>query len=145
MALFYVVLEGADDILDIFNSVGEGQFMRGVGAAVFAEANTIMNQSMRQVPLEDGILRGSATVEKPEISGQTFSIAMGYGGNASAYALIQHENLGFHHPGMHSKRKGQTGRKAKYLEDPVKDAAPNLEAKLARMVMNLFDAKTFGI
>lgn len=133
-----VILHGADKILSVFNRIGEAGFMHGVAAAAFTEANDIMNKSKRLVPLEDGILRGSATIEPVEVSGQQFHVRMGYGGAAAAYALIQHENMAFHHPGLHSKRKGQVGRSAKYLETPVRQAAPTLERKLARIVMNYF-------
>lgn len=135
---FEIILTGADTLIEIFNRVSTGTFMRGVASGVFEEANTIMRASKRMVPLEDGILRASATVEQPIISGQLFSITMGYGGDASAYALIQHENMSFHHPGLQSKRRNQTGRTAKYLETPVVVALPHLEAKIARSVLAYF-------
>ena len=133
-----VTLRGAAELAAIFDSVGSGTFMRGIATGVFAEANRIMRVSKRMIPLEDGILRGSATIYPVVISGTHWEITMGYGGAASAYALLQHENLSFHHPGLKSKRKGQTGRHAKYLSEPVRMAVPTIEARLSRSVMNYF-------
>ena len=48
---------------------------------------------------------------------------MGYGGAASAYALVQHERTDYRHPGQ-----GQ----AKYLEGPAKARAPQLGRNIAR-------------
>lgn len=135
---FKVTILGSDVLTGIFRQVGTGIFMRGVGQAVFEEGNRIMNESKRMVPLEDGPLRASGTVEPPVISGTHFSVTLGYGGAASAYALIQHENMSFRHPGRDSKRGGQTGRGAKYLEIPVQQAAPGIEARLANYVRAYF-------
>lgn len=135
---FSITLHGVDTLVDVFNTVSTARFMEGVSAGVYDESIKIMNKSKRQVPLEDGILRSSATVNQPVTSGQLFSITMGYGGDASAYALIQHENLSFHHPGLHSKRKDQSGRKGKYLEDPVNESLPTLEARIAKSVLAYF-------
>jgi hypothetical protein len=140
MAYFRVTITGANELASAFARVGLGSFMRGVSQVAYAEANEIMNKSKRQVPIEDGILRDSGTVNPAETIGDRFKISMGYGGAASAYALIQHENMAFHHPGLHSKRKGQVGRKAKYLEDPMRDAGPTLERKMADMLVNYFRA-----
>jgi hypothetical protein len=89
-----------------------------------------MRASKEQVPLRDGQLRGSGMVQEPQISGTNWSITMGYGGAASAYALIQHENLSFHHP--------QEGRKAKYLSDPFRDALPGIEDRMSEFVVRYF-------
>lgn len=133
-----VTILGSTVLTGIFKSVGQAVFMRGVGEALYEEGNRIMNESKRRVPLEDGPLRASGTVERPIISGTHFSITLGYGGAASAYALIQHENMSFRHPGRGSKRGGQTGRGPKYLEIPVQQAGPSIESGLANYVRGYF-------
>ena len=72
-------------------------------------AEKIMTISKRLVPVDFGILKTSGLVEKPEKKGKKFMVTMGYGGAASAYALVQHENLSFAH----------TVGQAKYLEEPL--------------------------
>jgi hypothetical protein len=140
MAFPIVKLYGTESIIDLFNRLSTGQFMTGVAAAVQDEASKIMEKSKQIVPLEDGILRGSATIQPVQISGQTFTIDMGYGGAASAYALVQHENMSYHHPGLHSHRKGQTGRSAKYLEKPMREGLNGIEQRLIKAVERYFAA-----
>lgn len=124
-----VSLRGSEKMLLIYESVGSVTFTRAVARGVYAEANRIMRMAKGQVPLEDGPLRASGTVEEPIVSGTAWEITLGFGGAASAYALIQHENLTFNHA---------PGRKAKYLEDPVRAALPTIEARLNRSVSNYF-------
>lgn len=126
---YSITMRGSSKMRTIFESVGSATFTRAVTRGVVAEAYRIMRRAKRQVPLRDGPLRASGTVLEPVISGTSWSITLGFGGAASAYALIQHENLTFSHA---------PGRKAKYLEDPVRDSMPAIEAHLARSVSNYF-------
>jgi hypothetical protein len=92
--------------------------------ALYVEGELIMTTSKRSwVPVDLGTLRASGRVERPRISGSNVSVELGFGGAAAAYALIQHERTDFNHPGQ--------GR-AKYLEGPVKEAAPTIGRKIAR-------------
>lgn len=68
--------------------------------------------SQDQVPLDQGPLKASATVD---VSADGSSGAVAYD---TPYAVNQHENTAFSH---------QRGRKAKYLEDPVNDPAVQQE------------------
>lgn len=121
---------GTEKLISILDQVGGDMFMGMLAGAVYAEAHTIMNNAKSEVPLRDGPLRASGTVEDPIITGLSWSITIGFGGAASAYALIQHENLSFHH---------LPGRKAKYLEDPVTERLPVLEKALAYRVEQYFN------
>lgn len=60
--------------------------------------------SKTQVPLEEGTLERSGKVDVDGLEG-----SISYD---TVYAVIQHESLDFHHP--------VPGRKAKYLEDPMR-------------------------
>lgn len=124
-----VTLKGTEKMRVIYEAVGDPAFTRAMGRAVYAEALRIMRESKRIVPLDLGPLRASGTVMEPVIFGTRWEITLGYGGAASAYALIQHENLSFNHA---------PGRSAKYLEGPVRAALPTIEARLARSVSNYF-------
>jgi hypothetical protein len=74
------------------------------------EANLIMTESKRDTPVDTGTLRGSGHVQPPKVGLQTLSVTMGFGGAASAYAIIQHERTDLRH---------QSGT-AKFLERNVK-------------------------
>jgi len=72
------------------------------------EAETVMSASKQEVPVRDGILRGTGHVEPPVVSGSIITVAAAYGGPAAPYAARQHEHTEYKH----------TVGKAKYLSDP---------------------------
>lgn len=87
---------------------------RAVAKTLFQEAEKIMTVSKgRFVPVDEGTLRASGHVDRPQIGPSRISVTLGYGGAASAYALIQHEAMNFAH----------TVGGPKYLERPVMAAA----------------------
>jgi len=92
-----------------------------LGKALYAEAELIMAESKKQVPVDTGTLRGTGHVEPSETKKDSVEVELGYGGPAAPYAVVQHERLDFKH---------KVG-KAKYLEDPFKAAAPKLPRALA--------------
>lgn len=102
----------------------------GLSAALFQEAHEILNESKNQVPVYSGpprkgvipgALKNSGHVSLPQRTAHGTEVTIGYGGAAEAYAWVQHERRDFKH------RVG----KAKYLEDPMRAAAPGLAARLA--------------
>lgn len=129
--LIGVEVRGTEKLQKLFESVQAPAFMEAVAQAVYAEANVIMLEAKREVPLDDGPLRRSGTVVAPVITGWKWWIALGFGGAASAYALLQHENLLFKH---------LPGRKAKYLEDPVNERLPIMEKNMAARIEKYLNA-----
>ena len=108
----------------------KGQAVFDLAQGLYQEAETIMTRSKRDfVPVKDGTLRGSGFVDVPVIKGTAASVTMGYGGAASAYALIQHEALHFRHP---------NGGQAKYLEQPVMEATRGMDRRLGATVGEVF-------
>ncbi len=113
-------------------------------AALFQEAEDIMGTSKEEyVPTDDSILKNSGHVAQPDIDSDEISVAMGYGGAASAYALAVHEHLSEHSPPSWktAEAKGRpvrfhpSGRGPKYLERPLLAAASGMAGRLAgRMV-----------
>ena len=100
--------------------------LQALGGALNLEGEVIMTRSKDVfVPVDLGPLRASGFVEQPEYSAHEASVTLGYGGVAKDYALIQHENMEFHHP-------GQGG--PKYLERPVREAQVGLGNRLARRI-----------
>lgn len=100
---------------------GEARIVRLAGAALVAEANSIMNASRPQVPVDTGVLRASAVIGSPTMQTDgVMVITFGYGGPAKDYAWPQHERLDYQH------RVG----KAKYLEDPLVAAAATFPVRV---------------
>lgn len=96
------------------------QWNDGKAKAVVAEAtqkallqagHDIQAEAQKIVPHELGTLEGSATTE-PDGKG---GVRVSFGGPASAYAAVQHEDTSLRHA---------PGRSAKYLETPFKAKSP---------------------
>lgn len=74
-------------------------------------AEDLLSKAVAITPIEEGTLRASGTVDHTE---DTSTVSFG-GGQASEYALVQHEDLSLKH-----EPPGQ----AKYLEEPAVQGWP---------------------
>jgi hypothetical protein len=92
-------------------TVSEESVRKAAMKVLEACAIELKGRSQALCPVDSGTLRGSAVVD---VQGNT--VTVGYGGAASAYALVQHENLHFHHP------VGQD----KFLEQPFDEMVPEI-------------------
>ena len=80
-----------------------------VFSGLFKIANEIKTISQRDfVPVDEGIMKGSAVVGKPERRGREFRIEVGYGGASEAYVRKQHEDLTLQHTVGEAKISGET-------------------------------------
>ena len=101
---------------------------RQIGRALYEEGQQIMTRSKAEfVPVDTGTLRASGQVGQPVHSPGRVSVELGYGGAASAYALVQHERTDFQHP------VGQS----KYLEQPVNEAAAGFGQRIAARIRRI--------
>lgn len=91
-----------------------------VGAALYREGGAIMTKSKKLCPVDLGNLRATGDVAPPEEHGGHVTVTLGYGGPAAKYAVAQHERLDFKH----------TVGQAKYLEDPMLEAAQGMDARI---------------
>jgi len=80
---------------------------KGAARGLYFGAEHVGEESDRVIPLEEGTLERSKAVSVDEGALQA---AVSYD---TPYAVIQHEDLTFHH---------DAGRQAKYLETPINDA-----------------------
>lgn len=96
---------------------------QAAAAGLYAAANNIMTESIQEAPLDMGPLRSSRYVGKPEVKSGSLSVELGYGGAATAYVKVQHEDTSLNHP--------EPGTKAKFLEDPVSRAVSDFAATVA--------------
>jgi len=125
MATFSVHVIGARQVSRNLLKLGRDA-PKVVGGALFREANRIMTEikTVPFVPIDTGALMGSGLVPPPEIDSRGATVIMGFGGPAAPYALIQHENLAYHHP------VGQ----AKYLSEPVNRELPAIRKAVSTAV-----------
>ena len=96
-----------------------------VAQALHEEAQRIFERSQDLVPFDEGTLAQSGQVFPPAVIGDGVMVEIGYGGAASAYAEVQHENLAYRH---------DPGRQAKYLEEPFYDRLNDIENAVAETV-----------
>lgn len=101
------------------------RFPDRVAAALYQEAQIEMTESKRRVPVDQGVLRASGFVSPPERRGRTITVTLSYGGAADHYAIIQHENLDFHHP---------NGGQAKFLESVLNESRSTMAARVAARI-----------
>lgn len=105
---------------------------KAVGAGLYLEANNIIADSLREVPVDLGALKNSRYVTLPNVSGNNISIELGFGGAGTKdYAVIQHERTDFKHP---------EGGKAKYLQDPINKAASGFAKNVTNFTARAFNA-----
>lgn len=120
---FEVGVEGGDDFTQKMEVALKGVLSSLISPMV-AEAETIIGHAKEIVPLDLGPLRASAdevgiNVDESETS---VTVSFGFGGQASHYSIIQHENPFFRHA---------PGRTWKYLEQPTLEAIEGMEQRLA--------------
>jgi hypothetical protein len=105
--------------MDISSEEAEKAAMK----ALKAQAMVLKGRSQQLCPVDSGTLRNSCVIEE----GDGY-ITVGYGGAATPYAAIQHENMSFHHP------VGQ----AKYLEQPASEMEEEIKAAVEAAVKAVF-------
>lgn len=122
-----------------------GKYGRAVADAIpgalFREANRIMTDSKKLVPVDTGALRSTGHVEEPVRKGRKVSVEIGYGGPAGSggsvepgkgrsgnpapghvgYAVLVHEDM----------TAGHVVGQAKYLETPIKQRKPTMMKRIA--------------
>lgn len=122
-------ITGLDDLQSAVDKGNRTAVNRAMPRALTEEAQIILRNSLRIVPVDSGTLRRSGAVGGVETRGQVHTITIGYGGAASSYALEQHENLFYSH---------KSGKQAKYLSTPAEarqdDFVRNLRKRLERIM-----------
>lgn len=103
-----VQLQGLDKLVEQIDRGIKPQ--QNLARAVYAEATTVLNESKKIVPVDDGFLKNSGKVEAPKISPRETSVEVTYGGAAAPYALFVHEDPDAAH---------EAGKTFKYLEIPA--------------------------
>ena len=114
------------------------------GMALKDVGEQIMRESQRIVPVDTGALKSTGVVTSPVRHGPKVTIVLGYGGVAAngekvGYAFYVHENPragktgGISPKGGHYKHWADSGE-WKYLEGPIAQNEPLIDAKLAEAI-----------
>lgn len=118
-------LTGADRLARKLGQLAASRLVREAAArGLFQASESILTASKPLVPVDTGALRASGFVEPPNPRAELMQATIGYGGPAAPYAVVQHERVDFRHV------VGQ----AKYLEQPLLEAAPRVPRQIARHV-----------
>jgi hypothetical protein len=88
----------------------EAKYRRAAATGVWKAAEEVLGNAVDLAPIEEGTLAGSGQVLPPQ---PELRMSVSFGGEASAYAVRQHEELSWQH---------DAGKQAKYLEQPLNEA-----------------------
>lgn len=125
-----ITVEGTDGLQAALQAFGASALDAASGA-LYRVAEEIMTKAKELTPVDTGNLRASGHVLPPERTDRWITVTLGFGGPAGTgkgqdkdvgYAIPVHERLDMTH-----KPPGQ----AKYLEQPMLEAAAELEGRLA--------------
>ena len=119
-----ITITGQTELAEVLAKLG-AQAPAKLGGALYRQAHVIMGKAKAITPHDTGTLMTSGFVEEPKISNQHTVVTLGFGGAASSYAVIVHEDLT-------PKNWTEPGTGPKYLERPILEAAHTLEADLAK-------------
>lgn len=136
---FRITYEGLPELRQYLTQVRAG-IMTALLEAVNDNAMLAFRESQKYVPHADGILAASGVRVPATQRGNTVVAELGYGGAASKYALIQHEDMSLNHPDPTNPKSRPQGQ-AKYLEDPVRDQIPQLERDLTQRIRKVLKAR----
>lgn len=114
-------LKGREEMQRAMRLLGE-KGVTAMGAALWSEGNRIMMAAKVLTPVDTGVLVGSGMVALPTYNNDDVEVVLGFGGAASAYAEVQHEELSYAH---------QPPAQAKYLEQPLNEAAQDMGYRIA--------------
>jgi hypothetical protein len=106
-------------------TIGGPRAAKAVGQALYKEAAQVFENSQLEVPVDTGNLRNSGQLGLPFTENGQMVVEISYGGAAADYAIYVHEDLEARH---------QPGKKAKFLEGPLKRQTKGMSTRLTRSV-----------
>ncbi len=121
-----VDFEGEKELQALFKRMaGKGMETVIVGSLSMT-ANEVLNKSKKIVPVDLGTLKDSGRVEKPASVNGMWEVKIAYGGAASKYAEIVHENPNAQH---------KPGKTYHFLKIPVDAARATFATDIKRRIL----------
>ena len=103
--------------------------IQAVSKAVGEAAAELQAAAVPITPFKFGTLQASIHVEGPDIRGNEATARVSTGGEASDYAIIQHEDTSLNHA---------NGRQAKFIERPLLALTPEFTRKIEQAGRDAF-------
>ena len=100
--------------------------VKAAETALYQGGSIIMTEAKKRAPLDVGTLRNSGYVTLPRRDGDEVFVEAGFGGAAKAYAVRQHEELGYNH---------EIGE-AKYLQNAIDFKEVEVRTRIKRLTEN---------
>lgn len=132
-------LRGTQRLKDNLQTIAK-KYPQAAKKALFMEGERMRTIAIPLTPLDEVPLRQEAFVNSPVRTARGFSVTIGYGGAAAAYALSQHEGPGstFAPPSWKGKRKltySEPGTGPKYLERAEIELSKDHLQQLQRIII----------
>lgn len=115
-----ISISGTDKLIAALRRAGD-LAPEAMQAAMVDEMDTIIEDAKRRAPVDTGTMRASGVTLPPSKRGSQIVVEGGFGGAASDYVIVQHEDTSLRH----------THGEAKFLEKPVLERADKLPLHLA--------------
>lgn len=120
-------LEGLDLTVEKIRNIGE-DLDRHLASILYDVAEPRIKKMKDRTPVRDGHLKSSVKILPAKRTRQGIEVQWAAGGVATAYALVQHENLSFQH----------TVGQAKYISSVVYEDAGAMKSELQQGISELF-------
>ena len=110
--------------------------VKAAETALYQGGSIIMTEAKKRAPLDVGTLRNSGYVTLPRRDGDEVFVEAGFGGAAKAYAVRQHEELGYNH---------EIGE-AKYLQNAIDAKEMEVRNRIAKLTDRALESgRSLGI
>jgi hypothetical protein len=123
-------IEGLKDLEKALGDMEENH-PKAFAAALWQNGQELHRFSVQKTPVNTGHLRRSYVVDRPDISGNTITVLVGF---SAQYALWVHEI-----------NKNYSKGDWKFLERAVDEASSGWEKRLAKRTKKLIDRKFFKV
>lgn len=125
---FGIQIMNAAQLAGILARAGAG-VTGALGSSLYAEANDMMREAKEQIPFDTGVAKNSGRVFPPSAIGNSVFVDLGFGGAASAYVEVLHNN--------DRGASFQNGKKDHYLSDPVRNLANGLDERILDAIQRI--------
>ena len=121
MSKFKVEFDGEEELQKLFKKMESKGLLPVATMSLKAVANEVLN-----VPVEFGTLKNSGKVGKPQNTAEGLTVEVSYGGAASKYAEIVHENPNARH---------ESGKSYHFLKIPFDKAKTTFASDIKKRIV----------
>ena len=126
MSKFKVEFDGEEELQKLFKKMESKGLLPVATMSLKAVANEVLNESLEIVPVEFGTLKNSGKVGRPQNTAEGLTVEVSYGGAASKYAEIVHENPNARH---------ESGKSYHFLKIPFDKAKTTFASDIKKRIV----------